>query len=669
MRLGSLCAALLAAGSPLPAFAQATFTGIGDLPGGPFSSVVSGLSGNGLVVVGRGVGASDSEAVRWSAAGGLVGLGDLPGGAATSFAFGTNADGSVVVGFGVSASGVEAFRWTQAGGMVGLGDLPGGIFGSEARAVSADGLVVVGRSRSGPSDEAFRWTQAGGMVGLGDLPGGQFQSFALGVSADGTVIVGQGESASGAEAFRWTQAGGMVGLGDLAGGGFSSSARAVSADGLVVVGEGTTALGGQAFRWTQATGMVGLGLLPGGTESQANAVSGDGAIIVGYADTPTSGEAVRWTQDAGLQTVRSYLASQGVNVGTWQLTDATGISTNGSVIAGNGINPSGADEGWIASGLGLLSASVIQNTLTSAAGAPAVVQQIALAQGKGALETGKSFGRGAFNEPVGGVSFFGHVDMERFDAFAGDHEWGGDGTLGLAWRASDAVRLGLAGRWGRRDADLFAYDSELRADGWGFNAFATYEPGTEGLRLYLGASADKIDADIARGYLNGVTPVIARGETGGWSYGAALEAAWAFDAGAVTIQPFAGWQIAQVSLDGYSDVGGAFPATFDDISKTTHLGRLGAEMRGALCDKANFFVSANWAHQFDDTAPAIAGVLSGVNLPFTTALGVEQDWAEGAIGASWRPSAGTLLRASLGASSDGKTAPDLNATLGFAFSF
>ncbi len=57
------------------------------------------------------------------------GLGDLPGGRFSSYASGVSADGSVVVGSSESTAmfTVEAFRWTQSTGMVGLGDLPGGV--------------------------------------------------------------------------------------------------------------------------------------------------------------------------------------------------------------------------------------------------------------------------------------------------------------------------------------------------------------------------------------------------------------------------------------------------------------------------------------------------------------------------------------------------------------
>jgi probable HAF family extracellular repeat protein len=120
-----------------PVHAQ-SFSGLGFLPGGPFSRA-QGVNADGTVVVGFGDAATGivNEAFRWTQAGGMVGLGFLPGGNLSS-AFGVNADGTVVVGIGN-----EAFRWTQAGGMAGLGFLPGGS-GSEARAVNADGTVVVG---------------------------------------------------------------------------------------------------------------------------------------------------------------------------------------------------------------------------------------------------------------------------------------------------------------------------------------------------------------------------------------------------------------------------------------------------------------------------------------------------------------------------------------------
>jgi probable HAF family extracellular repeat protein len=178
----------------------------------------------------------------------VAGLGDLAGGDFNSLASGVSADGSVVVGTGTSASGGEAFRWTSGGGMVGLGDLAGGSFSSNANDVSADGVVVVGESQSASGKEAFRWTAGAGMVGLGDLAGGSFSSTATAVSAEGRWVVGSGTSASGQRAFIWDKANGMRALDqvllargiDLTGWTLKE-ATGISADGTIIVGYGVHA--------------------------------------------------------------------------------------------------------------------------------------------------------------------------------------------------------------------------------------------------------------------------------------------------------------------------------------------------------------------------------------------------------------------------------------------
>jgi probable HAF family extracellular repeat protein len=338
----------------------ASFQGLGDLPGGSVFSAADAIAADGNVVVGYSSsslsGASSYEAVRWTATNGMIGLGDLAGGTFSSFAFGVSADGSVIVGQGDSTNGTEAFRWTQATGMVGLGDLAGSSFFSVANGVSGNGQVVVGfgtSTLSGTRSEAFRWTMASGMVGLGDLPGGNFDSQAFGVSADGSFIVGKSSSSNGvpSEAFRWTTTNGMVGLGDLPGSQFNSIAYAVSAGGSVVVGRGFSSAYGtpEAFRWTAATGLVGLGHLACDTYSIAHAVSGDGLVIVGDSDTSSGDCAFIWDAQNGIRNLHQVLVTDyGLNLTGWQLYGARGVSSDGKIIVGYGINPSGKTEGWIA---------------------------------------------------------------------------------------------------------------------------------------------------------------------------------------------------------------------------------------------------------------------------------------------------------------------------------
>jgi probable HAF family extracellular repeat protein len=85
--------------------------GLGVLPGHSYSAAL-GVSADGPVVAGTAyVDPISHQAFLWTEAGGMVGLGDLPGGTFTSEALAASADGSVVVGSSSSASGdSEAFR-------------------------------------------------------------------------------------------------------------------------------------------------------------------------------------------------------------------------------------------------------------------------------------------------------------------------------------------------------------------------------------------------------------------------------------------------------------------------------------------------------------------------------------------------------------------------------
>jgi len=240
-----------------------------------------------------------------------------------SKALGISGNGSVVVGYSDSnlPTGTvrEAFYWTKNGGMTGLGDLNGGEFYSVANAASSDGSVIVGEARSSTGEVAFRWTSATGMSGFGS------RSSANDVSADGSVVVGWKEGLSNFEAFRWTEGTGMVGLGTV-NGAVQSLAEAVSADGQTVVGRTDT----EGFRWTAATGMSGLGDLGGSLPypvSEAYGISANGSVIVGGArNAIDSDEAFRWNEIGGMEGL-GILPGQDFNA-------AADASADGSIIVG-----------------------------------------------------------------------------------------------------------------------------------------------------------------------------------------------------------------------------------------------------------------------------------------------------------------------------------------------
>jgi probable HAF family extracellular repeat protein len=328
----------------------AHFMGLGDLPGGSYSSAAYAVTPDGSLVVGRSESASGGEAYRWTQVGGIVGLGDLQGGPFSSIALDVSADASVVVGQGRNQFTGSAVRW-ENGIPTDLGALTSNGY-SEAWGVSANGSVVVGAAQSPQaSDQAFRWTSQTGMTGLGFLSGGTDHSIAYAVSPSGAVIVGASESTQGWQAFKW-QNDVMIGLG-FVGEGLYSEARDVSADGSVIVGgSNTTPNGGtQAFRWVNGV-MTGLGGIPGEpVGSYAQGVSADGSIVVGSAATnaPGGSRAFIWDEVNGMRSVQDVLTSDlGLNLDGWFLNEVMDLSADGNTLVGTGRDPQGFTEAWVA---------------------------------------------------------------------------------------------------------------------------------------------------------------------------------------------------------------------------------------------------------------------------------------------------------------------------------
>jgi probable HAF family extracellular repeat protein len=269
----------------------------------------------------------------------------------SSVAYGVSADGSVIGGSSNSTDGVpnakEAFRWTESTGMVGLGYLSDISHESIILGMSGDGSVLAGWGTAiGVGDQSFYWTEQTGLVELESLGG---ESWSRGISSDGSSIIGKSQSPSGYQAFHWNMANGMEGIGDLSGGVFESQANSTNSDGSIIVGWGSSSLGSEAFRWTESEGMIGLGDLDGGDfYSDALDISTDGSIIVGVSTTALGNEAFIWDDDNGMRSVIDILENEGLDLTGWTLTGARGISADGLTIVGNGINPDGYTEAWIA---------------------------------------------------------------------------------------------------------------------------------------------------------------------------------------------------------------------------------------------------------------------------------------------------------------------------------
>lgn len=321
----------------------AAFEGVPVLSG-DMEGYVGAISGDGKVVVGRSVGGRD-RAYRFvrGSPDGAVDLGVLAGGM-SSRANDVSDDGYAVVGEADTPDGLRAFRWTPDQGLISLGVLYAGDVSSRAVGVSADGNVVVGISTSSDIiNRGFLWRASSGMR---NLPLDRVS----GVSADGNTVVGEAESMSfGATvATRWTIAGAQA-LGALIGDD-TSFGNGISRDGLVVVG--TSGIGGvnarRGFRWASGTMYDLTGL------AAAFNTNSDGSVVVGTAElgyggnTCSGGAAAGWRLGQEVQYMACEWLPPGVVTQGWLLDFASDISDDATLVAGDGHNPGGGAQGWVA---------------------------------------------------------------------------------------------------------------------------------------------------------------------------------------------------------------------------------------------------------------------------------------------------------------------------------
>ncbi|MCU0796388.1 MAG: hypothetical protein MUF31_10675 [Akkermansiaceae bacterium] len=366
------------------------FTPLADLNGGTNFSTVNRVSSNGLWAMGTSNSTSGQEAVRWSLpAGTALGIGDISNSPFSSAGADVTNNGLIATGRGTPGTGqVRIMRWisTLTPSVYNLSTLPStGFAFSDSRAISNDGQRVVGQSSSTSGFRAYLWTAATptsaggtftnlGVIALTPSPAGSINSFfseANDISGDGLNIVGTSSYlsqnpvtdpnpndnytppptfvSSGSVGFiRQTTS--LVQLADLTGGALNAGALAISDNKTRVAGFGTSANGIEGVIWSIGSPITvaSVGDLAGGaTDCRLMGLNNDGTRAVGRGTDASGNAAVIWNSQFGLRNLKTVLEDLEINVAGWTLTEATSISADGLVIAGNGTNPSGIEQAWV----------------------------------------------------------------------------------------------------------------------------------------------------------------------------------------------------------------------------------------------------------------------------------------------------------------------------------
>ncbi len=328
--------------------AASTFQGLGFVDPSHDESLASGVSADGLVVVGvsraTSGGAPLRGGVRWHADGSFEHIPMPAGFFGYTIPTALSENGEQVVGYFVDAE-ANSFQWNPAGGSSYLS------FGSPA-AMSDDGTVIVGGEEA-LVDGFFIWAAWRMVNGQKEYLGGYPQTFSeergpRAVTPDGSLIAGYEANFADFRIFIWEAGLGFEYLESQAGWN-TMYPSGISADGKRVAGITSYSSAWEAVIWRRGLPPLSLGDFPGGDfHSGANAISRRGHLVVGFGTTELGREAAFWDPILGMQHFGNWITSRfGVNLDGWILREIAAISADNRVIAGAGTNPDGLTEAWV----------------------------------------------------------------------------------------------------------------------------------------------------------------------------------------------------------------------------------------------------------------------------------------------------------------------------------
>ncbi|MBN2525143.1 MAG: hypothetical protein JXR76_02035 [Deltaproteobacteria bacterium] len=307
--------------------------------------VARAISGNGTVVVGHCRSTADTGAVsnayRWE--NGVTTK--LPAQTGSAAANDVDNHGIVVVGWTNTDTVPRLATW--AGTQLDISCSRGvGNLGTTGEGISGDGRYLLGHisedmdlTSTDPSlsqEYVAYWDTVASTCEPTTVfrPIAYMPTEAIGMSDDGSIVIGTDSEAGGD--FLWRKSSGSrILLPGFSGISSYGDAIGISGDGNVVVGR----TGTLAVRWINGEAPESLGFV-----GAAQAANVDGSVIVGEA----GGAPFIWTAVDGMVLLADALRDRGVDLSAWQLGPVTDISSDGTVVVGDGIYEGGVTRAWIA---------------------------------------------------------------------------------------------------------------------------------------------------------------------------------------------------------------------------------------------------------------------------------------------------------------------------------
>jgi len=350
---------------------------------------------------------------------------------------------------------------------------------------------------------------------------------------------------------------------------------------------------------------------------------------VGYGYSASGREAFRWTQDDGMQRVADWLSAAGVTVAAgYTMTNANGVSADGSVVVGESTGPDGT-EAFIAcvssSCSGAITLSDVQNSLAGSARAGAM-----------SLGVSNTVINGAHSRPLSRRV----AEGQKTFWLAGD--WGRDdhgsrsGDLGLAEVGfghnfgAAQLNASLGQTWAQQKQVL---DGSAKADGTYLLAEALI-PVSGQLWATLGGYGHWGETDMKRGYLNAGTQDFSKGspDVDTWGLRGRLDWDGAYSVASADFSPYVDLTYTEAKLAAYTETGGGFPAHFDSRKERATELRVGVNATKPLADGMNLVGILEAAHRFEKHGARTSGQMLGLFSFDLDGQKNKQDWLRASFG-------------------------------------
>ena len=382
--------------------AQATLYGIGDLAGGKTYSQVNDATKVGGVIYAVGGSTATSatnnndRAVLWTSTGGLQAIPDFvtnTAGAGGIVATSITPDGAYIAArlHNNATTGETRAALVTTSGLTttNLGNLGAGL-SSQASGLSDNGTVLYGSvpyPSSGGKTQLVRYTNSAGSIatvpffasGTNLASTNMFITGQAAVSADGNKVVGTTNNGgsfttAGSQAFLYIQSGlDLSADTPYLTGGTWNAGLAINASGTLglILGNSTTYANGALYLYNDTTNTLlgspnaAFGFMGGGS------LSDDGAVVL--AAFSNAGTPASYIHNAsGWFSLDTVAANAGANLTGWSALNVFGMSSDASLVWGNGLH-NGNTEGFVLDlGAGTLAAIPEPSTYAGLAGVAAL---------------------------------------------------------------------------------------------------------------------------------------------------------------------------------------------------------------------------------------------------------------------------------------------------------